>query len=100
MSGEADVITHALAAATVVKVLVDLVKMAVKPPAWVVAGLALGAGVGAVLLFMVAGGVALSPQLAATAVLAGILAAGSAVLSTDLQKRAAGPREPDRAPGS
>lgn len=88
--GEAEIITWALAAATVVKVLVDLLKMAIQPPSWATAALAIGGGIGAVVLFMVAGDVALTVQAMATAVLAGILAAGSAVLGTELQRRASG----------
>lgn len=87
---EAEIITWALAAATVVKVLVDLLKMAIQPPQWVTAALAIGGGIGAVLLFMVAGAVEFTPQAYATAVLGGILAAGSAVLGTELQRRAQG----------
>ena len=76
---EAEIITLALAAATIVKVLVDLVKMAVSVPQWVPPSLA---------LLLVANGKTIDVQLGSLAVLAGILAAGSAVGVTELQKRA------------
>ena len=89
---EGEIITWALAAATVVKVLVDLIKMAVSPANYVVAGMAILGGIGAVALLMVSGGIEYSPQAASQAVLAGILAAGSAVLGTELQNRASSVR--------
>ncbi len=84
---EAEIITLALAAATIVKVLVDLVKMAWSVPQWLPPGLALAAGIGCVVLLLVASGNVIDVQLGSLAVLAGILAAGSAVGVTELQKR-------------
>lgn len=91
MDAEGTIITWALASATVAKAAVDLVRMGLPAlPSWVPPLLAVVAGIGAVLLLMLSASVPLSAQSAATAVLAGILAAGSAVGVTELGKRAQG----------
>lgn len=87
-TGEGSVITWALAAATVAKAGVDLVRMGVPNLAsWASPLLAVLLGISSVVLLMLAAGLALTAQLGATAVLAGILAAGSAVGVTELGKR-------------
>lgn len=78
----------ALSASMVAKTLVDMLRMAVDTPRWLPPVLAVGAGVGTVLLLMVAQGQALTAAALATAVLAGVLAGGSSVGVTELSNRA------------
>jgi hypothetical protein len=82
------IITLALAATTVVKVLVDLARMAAPLPRWLPPLLAIGSGILVVLLLMVAEGRVVTAQLAAQAVLAGIMTGGMAVGVTEVARRA------------
>lgn len=84
-----NIIVLSAAATTFAKVAVDLARMG-KPdlPRWLLPLLAIAAAIGALLLLMVAEGQIITPQLGAQAVLAGILAAASAVGVTELQKHA------------
>ncbi len=82
------IIVQALAASTIVKALVDVARMAAPLPRWLPPLLAVLGGIAVVLLLMVAAGGALTAQLVAQAILAGILAGASAVGVTELQKRA------------
>jgi hypothetical protein len=82
-----NIVTAALAAATIAKILVDLVRMSNRLPGWLSPLLAVLFGIAAALLLQVAAGATLTPQLAAQATLAGILAASTAVGATELQKR-------------
>jgi hypothetical protein len=84
---EAQIITLALAATTIVKALVDVLRMGWSSPAWAPPTLAMLGGIVVVLLLMVASGEPISQQAGAQAVLAGILAGGSAVGVTELQRR-------------
>lgn len=84
-----DITTKTLAIVTIVKILVDMVKIAnpniqtyVPPLAATIFGI-----LTAILLDM-ASGTALNGQSIATSILAGILAAGGAIGVTELQKRA------------
>lgn len=81
------IVTIALAAATIAKVLVDLVRATQRIPAWASPLLALVFGVLAAFLLQLAGGTALTVQTAAGSAIAGVLAAGAAVGTTELQKR-------------
>jgi hypothetical protein len=83
-----NIILQAAAAATFVKVLIDILKMATDPPRWAPPALAVSGGIGIILLLMVAGDVALTRAAIANAILAGIMAGGTAVGVTELSKRA------------
>lgn len=87
---DAGLVSLALAAATVVKIVVDLVKLALsgESPQWVPPLLALVLGPIVVVLLLLAAGQPLTTQTLAQAVLAGILSAGVAVGVTDIGKRA------------
>ncbi|NNJ10584.1 hypothetical protein EKD04_009610 [Chloroflexales bacterium ZM16-3] len=82
-----NIVTAALAAATIAKILVDLLRMTNKLPAWTSPLLAVGFGIMAAVLLQVAAGVAITSANTAQAVLAGIVAASTAIGSTELQKR-------------
>lgn len=77
-----------LAVTTLVKIAVALLKMAVDAPRWAGPLLALLGGPGLALLFLVAQGTALSSQVAAQAVLQGLLAAGVALGVEQIETRA------------
>lgn len=81
------IITISLAAAAVAKILVDMVRMTNRLPAWVSPPLSVAFGIGAAFLLLLANGTVLTGQTAAQAAIAGILAAGTAIGSTELQKR-------------
>jgi hypothetical protein len=83
-----NIILQAAAAATFVKVLIDILKMATDPPRWAPPALAVSGGIGIILLLMVAGEVELTRAAIANAILAGIMAGGTAVGVTELSKRA------------
>jgi hypothetical protein len=86
--GKVDLIlTQALAAATICKVIVDMIRGIADIPSWLSPVLALTFGVVAAVLLRVASGDALASDSIAQAVLAGVLAAGSAVGVTELQRR-------------
>ncbi len=81
------IIMQALAATTIVKVVVDMIRHAHPIPGLLVPLLALGIGIVTALLLVIADGHAITLALGAQSVLAGVLAAGSAVGVTELQKR-------------
>jgi hypothetical protein len=84
-----DITTKTLAIVTIVKVLVDMTKMAnpeLKP--WVPPFTSTVFGIITAVLLDLSAGVSINSQTLATSVLAGILAAGAAVGVTELQKRA------------
>lgn len=82
-----NIITTALAAATIAKVLVDLLRATQRLPSWASPVLALVGGELAAFLLLLAGGGILTPATAAQTMLAGILAASTAVGATELQRR-------------
>jgi hypothetical protein len=84
---DAAVITSALAAAAIAKILVDLVRSTQKLPPWASPLLALIAAQGAAFLLLVAAGAVVDAQTASQTVIIGVLAAGTAVGTTELQKR-------------
>jgi hypothetical protein len=73
--------------ATLVKVVVDLVKMAAEVPQWVAPTLALLLGIGFVLVVMVAASTEMTPAMYAQGVIAGVLSGGMSIGSTALQSR-------------
>ncbi|MEI7646515.1 MAG: hypothetical protein WCJ55_19760 [Chloroflexales bacterium] len=79
--------TTTLAVATVTKILVDLVRATQKLPAWASPLLALGVAEGTAVLLLLASGGTVTSQTIAHALIAGILATGTAVGSTELQRR-------------
>ena len=84
------IVSAALASATIAKILVDLVRMTNRLPAWAAPLLALLFGVTSAFLFVLAGGTVLDTRTAAEAVIAGIIAASTAIGSTELQRREKG----------
>jgi hypothetical protein len=78
----------AAAAALVVKLLIDVLRLGVDLPRWAPPLLALVLGPLVVLGQMIADGAVLTPALVATALLSGALAAGAAVGVTELGQRA------------
>lgn len=80
-------VTYSLMAATLVKVVVDLVKMAAEMPQWIAPALALLLGVAFVLVLMIASEVPLTAPAIAQGIIAGVLAASTAIGSTALQAR-------------
>jgi len=84
-----DITTKTLAIITIVKILVDMVKIAVPSmPAYVRPLTATTFGIITAILVDLAGGTILNTQMIAQSILAGILAAGGAIGVTELQKRA------------
>lgn len=81
-----NILLLASSAASIVKVLVDALKLAVEPPRWAPVALALLGGIVVVLLMLVADGQPLTAQTQAQAALAGLLAGGMAVGVTEVQK--------------
>lgn len=82
------VITNALAAASIAKILVDILRMAFpNRPDWVSPLLAVLFGIGASVLLLLTQDVELTRAALAQAVLAGVLAGGSAVGITQLQRQ-------------
>lgn len=75
-----------LAGSQIVKPLIDLVRMAVDLPRWGPPSIALLFGILAAFLAMLANGMAITTQTGANAVIAGILIAGGAVLTTTMQR--------------
>lgn len=78
-----------LAVATLVKIVVAVLKASVDAPRWAAPTLAVLAGVGLAALFPVAQGTAWTPQLAAQAVFQGLLAAGVALGLAQIETQAA-----------
>lgn len=83
-----DIIQLTLASATVAKVLVDLIRQTAKVESWAYPLLALVFGIISSLLFIGSYGIPFTPQVISQGIIAGIMAAGSAVGITELQKRA------------
>lgn len=82
-----DILILVPAASTFAKSLVDVAKMAFpSAPSWASPALALLIGVASVFLLLVAGGEVVTQQLAARAILAGILGGTGAVAVTELHK--------------
>lgn len=90
MNGDllANVMILVLAITTISKAVVDLVRMAVDMPRWGPPLVAFVVSIGAGFLLMLANGIAITAQTGATAVLAGILAAGGAVAVTAVARAA------------
>lgn len=87
------VVALSLAAVAIVKVLVDVIKLAwASVPQWVPPALAMATGPFVVVLLMLADAQALTQQALAQAILAGILAGGGAVGVTELANRAQFPK--------
>jgi hypothetical protein len=82
-----NIATIALAAATIAKILVDMVRATQRLPAWASPLLALGFGILAAFLLQLAAGTELTVQSVAISTIAGVLAGGAAVGTTELQKR-------------
>ena len=81
------ILSVALAATTIAKVIVDIARQVAPLPGWSLPILALLFGIAAAFLLLIASGTAITAPMAAQATLAGILAAGGAVGVTELQKR-------------
>jgi hypothetical protein len=81
----------AVVATVFVKVLIDVIRMAfpMQMPTWGSPVLALVFGQVFVFLITVSGGEVIQPSVVSDIILAGVLAAGSAVGVTDLSRRAA-----------
>lgn len=81
----------AVVATVFIKVIIDIVRIGspMQLPTWVSPLLALVFGQVFVLLLTVSGGEVIQPSVVSDVILAGILAAGSAVGVTDLSRRAA-----------
>lgn len=85
-----NILVLALAAASIGKILVDIVRLAFPDrPNWVSPVLAVLFGILAAFLMFMASGEVLSQQTIAQTVIAGILAGGSAVGITELGRKAA-----------
>lgn len=82
------IIELATAAATIAKVIVDIIRMAADLPRWLPPALAIIGGIGSVVLLMIANRIGLDSAVLAQSVLAGILAGGLAVGVTELGARA------------
>lgn len=80
-------IVLALSATTLTKIVVDLLRMTRRFPRWVSPFLALSAGIVITLLLLAANGTPLTVAVVAQGILAGVMAAGSAIGVTELQKR-------------
>lgn len=82
------IIQETLAAATICKVLVDLVRQTAKVESWSYPLLALFFGIISSILLILSTNTVLDTNTVSRAVISGILAAGSAMGVTELQKRA------------
>lgn len=84
-----DILMLAAAATTLVKVIVDMLRLAFpNRPSWVSPVLAVVLGPPVTLLLMIANGNAVTEVLVAQAAVAGILAGGAAIGVTEAQRRA------------
>lgn len=81
------ILALSLAATTIVKVLIDVLKLAWSTPTWAPPLLAVVGGPFVVVLLMMADAQVLTQQALAQAILAGILAGGGAVGVTEIAKR-------------
>jgi len=82
------IIQETLAAATICKILVDLIRQTAKVESWAYPLLALGFGIISSLLLILSSNATMDASTISRAVISGILAAGSAMGVTELQKRA------------
>jgi hypothetical protein len=82
-----NILVLATAAATFSKIIADFVRMTGPKPSWVPPLVAFLSSVAIVLLLLVAQGITLNWQLAAQSVLAGLIAAASAIASAETGKR-------------
>lgn len=84
-----DITTKTLAIVTIVKILVDMIKIAMpNQPTYIPPLAATVFGIITAILVDLAEGTIINSQSIATSILAGILAAGGAIGVTELQKRA------------
>ena len=86
-----NILVLALAAASIAKILVDVVRMAFPDnrPNWVSTVLAVAFGILAAFLMLMSNGEMITQQTIAQTMIAGILAGGSAVGITELGRKAA-----------
>lgn len=82
------ILQQVLAAATICKILVDLVRQTTKCESWMLPILAIVFGISASILISLSMNPLFTVPIIAQSIIAGILAAGSAMGVTELQKRA------------
>ncbi len=83
-----NILTASLAAASIAKILVDILRMAFpNRPSWVSPVLAIAFGILSALLLSIANGTEITQTMIAQNIIAGILAGGSSVALTEIQKR-------------
>jgi hypothetical protein len=82
------ILQQALAAATICKIIVDLVRQTTKCPTWILPVLAILFGILSSVFISLSMNPVINVTNFAQSVIAGILAAGSAMGVTELQKRA------------
>lgn len=83
----AEAVAQAAAVGFVVKALIDVLKMAVDPPRWVAPLLAIGGGIGFMLLLAYGSEPDLTRAVVVRALFAGFLAGAAAIGVTQLQDR-------------
>lgn len=88
MDFDINILQQALASATLTKILVDLVRQTSKFQGWIFPLLAVGFGVATSVLLTLSASISLDIAIISKSIIAGILAAGSAIGVTELQKRA------------
>jgi hypothetical protein len=88
MDFDVNILQQALASATLTKILVDLVRQTAKCKSWTFPLLAVAFGIISSLLLALSVNVPLDVPIISKSIIAGILAAGSAIGVTELQKRA------------
>lgn len=88
MEFEGMILQQALASATICKILVDLVRQTTKCETWLLPILAIVFGIAASILISLSIVPMFTVSIVSQAIIAGILAAGSAMGVTELQKRA------------
>jgi hypothetical protein len=82
------ILQQVLAAATICKILVDLVRQTTKCEGWMLPILAIIFGISASILISLSINPLITVSIISQSIIAGILAAGSAMGVTELQKRA------------
>ena len=82
------IIQEALACATLCKIMVDLVRQTTKFESWLFPILAVVFGITSSFLLVLSSNPVIDTSIASRAIITGILAAGSAMGVTELQKRA------------
>lgn len=88
MEAQGIILQQALAAATICKILVDLVRQTTKCETWLLPILAILFGIVASILISLSINPLITVSIISQSIIAGILAAGSAMGVTELQKRA------------